>query len=238
MPWRMGKDSPGPRNRQISRVAEAEHLRLARAQARRFNSVFGKCFGDGLRCDDHARTNALQAVDDDILAGLQPAFDDAQAVIIASQNHLSVFDLVIGPDHEDEFLVLIGGNGAVAHHQLFIRFRFAEADADKLAGNEPAVRIVDCGANADRAGRGIDLIVDELDMTGNRGAFIGSGADLDRNALDGVSAGRGCKLGKRLGDDFLIGAEACIDRIDRNKRGQDRRGGTTRPEIGARTSVY
>ena len=71
-------------------------------------------------------------------------------------------------------------------------------------------------------------------MAGNRGAFIGSGAYLDRNALDGVSAGGGCKLGKRLGDDFLIGAEACIDRIDRNKRGQDRRGGTCGNQIACR----
>src|SRR5262245_36859373 len=66
-----------------------------------------------LRYDRGARTDALQAAHDDVLAGLEARGDDAQPFDGGAERHLAVERLVFGPDDEDELLALIGADGAL-----------------------------------------------------------------------------------------------------------------------------
>ena len=77
---------------------------------------------------------------------------------------------------------------------------------------------------------GVDLVVNELEVSAI--VCAAAGRHFDRNALDLGIALRAKRL-EGAGDHVLVGVEAGVDRIDRDKRCQDRSAGARR-EIGWR----
>src|ERR1044071_1920702 len=73
----------------------------------------------GLRREQRAGPDPLQAVDHDLLARLQPARHDAQAVRRhRSERDLAVFRLALGIDHHHEALALVGADRALVHGEI------------------------------------------------------------------------------------------------------------------------
>lgn len=177
-----------------------------------------------LRCDGCTGANALQAVDDDRIAGGKAAVDDALAVSRCAGLDLAVAHLVFGIDDKDEPLVLIRADGAVADDYPVFRLRFTHAHPHELAGNEPAIRIFEDRTHTNGAAGGIDLVVDEVQGALDRRAFIRKRADFYRDLFE-RGQGVGClrQLGQRFRYRSFAGVEAGIDRVDRNQRRQGRR---------------
>src|SRR6185369_8574386 len=67
----------------------------------------------GLRLQQRAGTHALQAVDDDTLAGLEAFGDHAQTVHRRAERHFAVLGLVVRADDEHELLALVGAHCAL-----------------------------------------------------------------------------------------------------------------------------
>lgn len=178
-----------------------------------------------LWCDGCTGANALQAVDDDRITGGKAAVDDALAISRCTRLDLAVAHLVFGIDHEDETLVLIRADGAVADDDAVFRFRFAHAHPHELARDEPAVRIVEDGTDTDGAACRIHLVVDQVQRALDRRALIRKRADFDRDLFESGQGAIGFRqFGKRLRNRTFAGVEAGIDRVDRYQRRQCRRG--------------
>ena len=62
--------------------------------------------------DLHPRPDALQAVDDDLVARLEARADDPEAVDDAAELDRAVLDGAVGLEHQHELLVLVGADGA------------------------------------------------------------------------------------------------------------------------------
>ena len=81
-----------------------------------------------------------------------------------------------------------------------------------------------------RSAAGVDLVVDELQMTFEGRAIAGGGDHLHRNAVD-LHVRIGSERLERTRDDFLVRIEACIDRVHRDQRREHRSAGTRRDQI-------
>ena len=126
-------------------------------------------------------------------------------------------------DDEDELLVLVGADGALVDDQRRLAPGLAHAQAHELAGHQRAVLVVEDRPDADGAGRGIDAVVDEVEMAGDRRGLVRRGGHLHRDAPEVARlAGLGRQRRQRLEQRALIGVEAGIDRIDRDQRRQQR----------------
>src|SRR4030095_12510580 len=84
---------------------------------------------DALGRDDDTWTDALQTVDDDVLARLQALLHDAQAVREPADFHRPIRDLVLGVDDVNELLALIGTDCTVIDQHGAIRVVAKQLDA-------------------------------------------------------------------------------------------------------------
>src|SRR5262245_45557229 len=138
---------------------------------------------DLLRCDQRARPYALQSVDDDVLAWLQPGPDDPHAVDERPECHLAILGLVVGADDQHELLVLVGADRALIDHHRWLGFDLPHAKAGELPGHQAALRIGERGAHPHGAAACIDLIVDELELAFVGRAIARGGDHLHRDAV-------------------------------------------------------
>src|SRR4029077_5491270 len=108
-----------------------------------------------------SRTNLLKITVDHALA-LRDAFSDGyEAVMADTRGNESLVRLVSFSDDVDVFAKLTGSQGRLWHHQR-IRLRpDGQPNANVLAGKQAAVGITDSRPRNDSAGRAIDRIVDE-----------------------------------------------------------------------------
>ncbi len=84
-------------------------------------ALLGRHFLFHLRLDHGTWTDALQAIDDDLLARVQTAFDDAQAFTYRTELDRPIADLVLAVDDEDELLVLVGADRTFADENRYSR---------------------------------------------------------------------------------------------------------------------
>src|SRR5690606_26678217 len=109
--------------------------------------------------DHFPGAHTLQPVDHDALACLQAAGDDAQVALGRAERHLAVGRAVVVVHHQHEALVLVGADGPFLNQHGVVRPGAAQANARIHAGHQQAVGVVEHGAHADRARRGVDTVV-------------------------------------------------------------------------------
>ena len=117
------------------------------------------------RCDRHAGTNALKAVDDDGFTGSESFANDALAVDIATQFDGAVGDHVVLRDGENVLLTLVGADCAFANQQGVLGCADRKTHPGKKSGNERAVPVRKHHADGERAGGGIHVVVHRFDET-------------------------------------------------------------------------
>src|SRR5258705_8354521 len=151
---------------------------------RRRLRLIGASHGDELRRKQRAWAHTLQSVHYDSLAGSETIRHPAQAVDEDAECHLAVGGLVVGADHHDVFLVLVGADRAFVDHQGRLSLRLAHAQARELTRNETAFGIAEHRPHPHCSALGINLVVDKLHMAFEGRAIAGGGDHLHRNAVD------------------------------------------------------
>src|SRR5262249_26348723 len=116
------------------------------------------------RAHRRARTNGLEALDDDQLAARKSLLDDGVGAGLAAD--LDAFDRRLPVlDHEDVDALLIGDQRRLGHHDLFRGGARFDGDTHQLPVDERAGRVGKGGADEHRIGGAIDAHVDEIDPT-------------------------------------------------------------------------
>ena len=96
-----------------------------------------------------------------------------------------------GRDDVDELLAQVGADGAVLNQEAVIGARAREAQADEQAWRQPTVGVAEHRAPANRAGRAIELVVEEVELTFTREALLvgerHADAAIDRAAIPALS---------------------------------------------------
>ena len=129
-----------------------------------------------------------QTVDDDAIVGPEPVLDDAQIVgRQLAERDIFLPRRVLLVDHDDEFARLLGADRGVRNQQRLVRRRARHAHAREHARREHAVGICEHSAAADRAGRAVDHVVDEVHAALVVEIALVDQLERDRDA--GVAAG-------------------------------------------------
>ena len=158
------------------------------------------------------RPHALQAVDDDALAGLEAGGDDALALGGVAEGDLAPLRLVVRADDDDEALALVGADGALAHEDRRLGPRLPHAQLHELAGHQAAVLVAEHRAHAHRAAPRVDLVVDELQPADTKA----KPADLIGEIFHDVSANPAAAAAKTLA--YLKGGNSAETFIDAARR--------------------
>ena len=179
--------------------------------------------GNGLRRDFVAWLNALKAVDDDAIAGIEAARDDAKIVRHRAELDLAIGGLVVVADDHDELLVLVGADGAFAT----ARIGALRGCAMRTRTNCPAMRRPSRLSKEARR-RTVPLVTSTWLSISCSWPFhqapsfaaVDISTGICSTCADGVCLRRQGREGAR--DDALIGVEARIDRVDGDEPRQNR----------------
>ena len=188
-------------------IAASSHLVLAAARrcSHRHFIRLHRCAG---------KEDFLQAGHDDLVIRLEAGLYDAQAVDYAAERDVLAHRLVLRAEHVDVLAILVGHDRLVVDQD---RGEFATAlklHARIQAGCEHTVGIGHHRARADRAGRRIDLVADEVHRAGVRIARLAGEADAHRIRRAGTFAlAREFRIAQ-IG--LLVRLEIDVDRILRN----------------------
>src|SRR5688572_17160681 len=100
----------------------------------------------------HAGADTLQAVHDNLIASLQTIADDAFSFDRSAEFHGAINDRVVVTEREDEFLILVRADGAIADEQRLLRSANRHANAREEPGNERTVVVRKHESQCERAG--------------------------------------------------------------------------------------
>ena len=126
-------------------------------------SVGRGAHGRHVRFDLDSRPHPLQAADDDHFIGFEALAHDPQATVEdAARRDGPILQLVVGAQHQDEILTLIGAHGAVFDEDGVVLAAAEQLDAGKHSGRELAVLVFEHCPGPDRPGADIELVVDEV----------------------------------------------------------------------------
>ena len=160
-----------------------------------------------------ARFHMLKTGDDDTVARIEPARDDAEIIRHRSKLDLAIGGLVVLADDHDVLLVLVGSDGTLGDRENRSRARLRQAYANELTMNETPIGIVESRTETHCTARHVDLVIDQLQNAAAPRAFVRRRRHLDGDLFDvrrRVSL-RG-QRSKRACDDIFICVEARIDR--------------------------
>src|SRR5215471_12800846 len=142
----------------------------------------GSCsHGDERRSDQATGADALQPTHDDALARFQSIRNHTQTVDKRTKSHLAVCRLIVSTDDHHELFVLVGTDRAFVDHQCRFGLALPHAQAGELPRHQAAVGIVKHRPHSHRAALGIDLVVDQLQVTLKGSAIAGGCRHLHRN---------------------------------------------------------
>ena len=127
-----------------------------------------------------ADAGALQAVDDHAVFRLQPLADHAQAFVERPEHHRLRLDRVVVLDHEHDLARLVGGDRRIRQQQRLVRRAADQPDAAELAGQDREILVRDHRAAAQRAGRDIEAVVEEIHLAVMRGLGLAGQRHLHR----------------------------------------------------------
>ena len=95
--------------------------------------------------------------------GASPPSITRRSVLEGADLHLAVDDLVLRVEHVEELLVLIGTDGPLRGQDRRVCRADRHPDPHKHAGREKQFLIVEHSTQPQGAGRGVELVVDEID---------------------------------------------------------------------------
>ena len=180
--------------------------------------------GTGRDVHLHAGADALQAVHDDHVAGVEAGPHHAQAVDDRPERDDAVLDLARRADDEDEPLVEVGADGAVLDQQAAIARGARQAQADEEARRQAQVGVAKDRARANRARRRIHLVVEEVHLALARERLVSGQRHLDGQArLARAGALAGARQVAVAEEGLLVGVERRVDRIERDDGREQRR---------------
>ena len=111
-----------------------------------------------------ADAGALQAVDDHAVFRLQALADHAQAFVERPERHRLRLDRIVVLDDEHDLARLVGRDRRIRQQQRLIRRAADQPDAAELAGQDREILVRDHRAAAQRAGRDIQAVVEEIHL--------------------------------------------------------------------------
>src|SRR5262245_36272495 len=109
-----------------------------------------------------ARPRPHQAVDDDAIIGRYAVPDDAQIVDHLAQPHEALTGDIVLIDDIDALAHLLGTDGRIGEHERLVRGRARHLHAREHSRREQPVGVGKFCAPADRAGRAVNDVLDEL----------------------------------------------------------------------------
>ena len=112
--------------------------------------------------------------------GASPLRHHAQAVDLGTEFDEAVLDAIVGGQRQHEFLGQIGADGTILDEDAVLILPADEAHPREEARRVAAVGVRERGARANRPGRRIDLIVDEVERGRVRIAVLVDESDIDR----------------------------------------------------------
>src|ERR1700692_2409267 len=132
-----------------------------------------------LRVYRDSRMHSLRAVHHDHLSRLQSFAHDTQTVDDAAKLHLTIFDHVVGTQHENVFLALIGVDGSIVDQDRRVFAAAEQLDPGEQPRRVLAILVLQNRAGAYRTGLRIQLVVDEIDGARVRKAFLVGQSNLN-----------------------------------------------------------
>ena len=153
-------------------------------------NIVGGGRGNGGGRNYRAGANALEAVDDDDVARMKAFANDAETIGDGAGLHGTILEGVFLAEDENIFLVEVGDNGGVVREAAHVRAGTLEANANEEAGSEGKIFVGEGGANADGAGGGADLIINEGNAT-DVGEIVFVGESEKGDAAERVGSGVG-----------------------------------------------
>ena len=96
---------------------------------------------------------------------LQPGRDDPHVAALAAQFHGAPRRDAVAADDVDEFDVLIGGQGPLGNQQRLVGLARRNPHAHEQAAGQGAILVGEYAAQAGRAGAGVDLGLDEIELS-------------------------------------------------------------------------
>ena len=134
------------------------------------------------RIDLHARAHALEAVDDDELVGCEPRAHDTQAADVRPNGYGPVLDRVVFRHDEDVALVEVRANRGVTHEGAVVGRGSRQAQPHEQTRSEVVLRVGKNPAGVNRAGGGIDLVVEKVHLAVMREILFATKGHFDRLA--------------------------------------------------------
>ena len=128
---------------------------------------------------------ALQAIDDHPVFRLQALADHAQAVIERTEHDRPRLHGIVVLDHEHDLARLIGRNGDIRQQQRFIGRAADQPDPAELPGQDRKILVRDHRAAAQRAGRDIQPVIEEIHLAVMRRLGLAG-----QRHLDGIGVSR------------------------------------------------
>ena len=127
-----------------------------------------------------ADAGALQPVDDHAVFRLQPLADHAQAFVERPEHDRFCLHRVVVLDHEHDLARLVGGDRGIGQQQGLVGRAADQPHAAELPREDRKILVGDHGAAAQRAGREIEPVVDEIHLAFVRRLGLAGQRHLDR----------------------------------------------------------
>ena len=155
---------------------------------------------------------------------LRALADHAQAFVERPKRHRLGLDRVVVLDHEHDLARLVGRDRRVRQQQRFIGRAADQPHAAELARQDREILVRDHRAAAQRAGRDIEAVVEEIHLAFMRRLGLAGQRHLHR--VRRIARTRPLALEPEpvvplVGR--LVDVEIDVDRIERDDRGQQRR---------------
>ena len=112
--------------------------------------------------DRRSRANALQTIHHDDVAFMHAFTNNAQAIRHGAKFYRPVFERVIFAEHKNVFLIQVRDDGFIFCQAAVVLLTALQLDSCEKPGREGEIFIWECSAQANRAGAGIDLVIDEI----------------------------------------------------------------------------
>ena len=173
------------------------------------------------RCHLVADAGTLQPVDDDMILRLEALANHAQPFIERPEHNRPCLHRVVFLDHEHDLARLVDGDSGVRDQQRLVGRGADDPDPAELPGQDREILVRDDRTAAQRRGRDVQSIVEEVHLPLMRGFCLAGQRHLHR--VRRVARARPLAFEPQPAVALigrLVDVEIDVDRIERYDRGQ------------------